>query len=512
MGNIALNSAAGRWVMASTIMASAMAFIDATALNVVLPALQRSMGATGAQLFWVLNAYLLMLAALILIGGALGDKLGRKKIFMIGIAIFIFGSAACGLSGTIALLIIFRVIQGIGGALMIPGSLSLITSSINDKERGSAIGTWSAVTTLVTMGGPILGGVLADAGLWRYIFFINVPIGIIALLILATKVAENKDEEDNGKIDYLGAVLIACGLALLTFGFLRMPEKGFRDPFVYGSIIGGIVFMLAFIRAEQKSSNPMMPLSLFRNRTFSGCNLLTLFLYAGLNGGMLFLSLNMIQVQGYTQTQSGLSFLPFTVLMILIARVAGGLADKWGPRLFLTFGPMIAGTGLLMLSLVDQTNGYSDYWSTFFPGICVLGLGMSFTVAPLTATVMGSLPDHLSGIASGTNNAISRIAGVFAVAIFGALVSLFFINTLMQQLHVLNLDTTAYNEIMAQAANLGNAKVPDNIPASEHAAIVTSYHKSFINAYQKIMLLAGILGYAGGLTGFIFIRRTQEKS
>lgn len=512
MGNIALNSAVGRWVMASTIIASAMAFIDATALNVVLPALQRSLGATSAELFWVLNAYMLMLAALILIGGALGDKLGRKKIFMVGIAIFILGSAACGLSGSITLLIIFRVIQGIGGALMIPGSLSLITSTINDKERGKAIGTWSAVTTLVTMGGPVLGGVLADAGLWRYIFFINLPIGIIALLILATKVEENKDEEDNGNIDYWGAILIAFGLALLTFGFLRMPEKGFKDPFVYGAIIGGVIFLIAFIWVEQKSTNPMMPLSLFRNRIFSGCNLLTFFLYAGLNGSMLFLSLNMIQVQGYTQTQSGLSFLPFTVLMILIARVAGSLADKWGPRLFLTIGPMIAGSGLLMLSLVDQTKGYSDYWSTFFPGICVLGLGMSFTVAPLTATVMGSLPEHLSGIASGTNNAISRIAGVFAIATFGALASLFFINTLTQQLHTLNLDTTVYHEVMGQAVNLGNARVPDNIPANEHALIVTSYHRSFIDAYQKILLLAGILGYAGGLTGLLLIKTPSAKN
>lgn len=510
MGNIALKSAAGRWVMASTIMASAMAFIDGTALNVVLPALQQSLDASGAALFWVLNAYLLMLAALILVGGALGDKLGRKKVFMIGIAVFMAGSAACGFAGSITVLIIYRVIQGIGGALMIPGSLSLITSAINDKERGKAIGTWSAVTTLVTLGGPILGGALADAGLWRFIFFINLPIGVVALLILATKVDETKDETDSGKIDYLGAVLMAVGLALLTFGFLRMPEKGFKDLFVAGAIAAGIVFLGGFIWVEGRSKNPMMPLRLFKNRIFSGCNLLTLFLYAGLSGGMLFISLNMIQVQHYTQTQSGMSFLPFTVLMMLIARFAGSLADKWGPRIFLTIGPVIAGAGLIMLSFIRQTAGYHDYWTTFFPGIMVFGLGMSFTVAPLTATVMGALPDHLSGVASGTNNAISRIAGVFAVAIFGALAGLFFTTALQQSLQPLHLDAAAYNAVMLQAGNLGNAKVPSDVQQSLHQQVVAAYHTSFIAVYQQVLLLAGILALAGGITGFLFIPSSMQ--
>lgn len=510
MGNIALKSAAGRWVMAATIMASAMAFIDGTALNVVLPALQQSLDASGAALFWVLNAYLLMLAALILIGGALGDKLGRKKIFMIGIAIFIAGSAACGFAGNITLLVIFRVVQGVGGALMIPGSLSLITSAINDKERGKAIGTWSAVTTLVTLGGPILGGALADAGLWRFIFFINVPIGVAALLILATKVAETKDETDTGKIDFPGAALIAVGLALLTFGLLRMPGKGWNDIFVWGTVVTGLLFLGGFIWVERRSKNPMMPLGLFKNRVFSGCNLLTLFLYAGLSGGMLFVSLNMIQVQHYTQTESGMSFLPFTILMMLIARFAGSLADKWGPRIFLTIGPVVAGIGLILLSFIGQTNGYRDYWTTFFPGILVLGAGMSFTVAPLTATVMGALPDHLSGIASGTNNAISRIASVFAVAVFGALAGLFFTGMLQQSIQPLHLDPASYKAVMLQAGNLGNAKVPSVVQQSLHQQVITAYHNSFIAAYRKILLLSGILGLAGGVTGFLFIPSSMQ--
>src|SRR5258705_9443066 len=239
MATVSLGSPEGKWIMTSTILASAMAFIDATALNVVLPALQKSLNATGADLFWLLNAYLLMLASLILIGGSLGDKLGRKKIYMTGIFIFIIGSAACGFAPDVNVLIVCRVVQGIGGALMIPGSLSLISSSIHESEKGKAIGTWSAVTTIVTMGGPILGGALADAGLWRYIFFINVPIGVAALIILWKKVVERKEAGAESALDYPGVITTALGLALLTFGFLRMPAVGFNNWQVYGSLVAG---------------------------------------------------------------------------------------------------------------------------------------------------------------------------------------------------------------------------------------------------------------------------------
>ena len=400
--------------MVSVILASAMAFIDGTALNVVLPALQQSLYATGADLFWILNAYLLMLASLILIGGSLGDKLGRKKVFMAGIFLFIAGSAACGFAPSVLWLIVFRMLQGIGGALMIPGSLSLITSSINENERGKAIGTWSAFTTVVTVGGPILGGTLADAGLWRYIFFINIPIGIAAVLILWGRVQDTYDETSNRSIDYPGAIAIALGLAMVTFGFLRMPALGFYNWQVYGALIVGVLLLVAFVFIERYSKYPMMPLQLFANATFTGVNLLTFFLYAGLGAGMLFLSLNLVQVQGYSQLQSGLTFLPFTILMISLARFAGTIADKIGPRLLLITGPAVAGVGLFILSFVQQTKGPGDYWTSFFPGILVFGLGMSFTVAPLTTAVMAAASAHFSGTASGVNNAVTRIANVFA--------------------------------------------------------------------------------------------------
>ncbi|HZY37185.1 MAG TPA: MFS transporter [Mucilaginibacter sp.] len=506
METVALGSRAGKWIMVSSILASSMAFIDGTALNVVLPSLQKSLHATGTDLFWILNAYILMLAALILIGGSLGDKLGRKKVFMVGIFVFICGSAACGFAPDVTWLVIFRAIQGAGGALMIPGSLSLISSSIQPGERGKAIGTWTAFTTVVTIGGPALGGALADAGLWRYIFFINVPLGLAALVILASRVKESRDEGANHKIDYAGAISIVLGLALFTFGFLRIPDLGYRNAQVIVSLVVGFVLLVLFVVIEYRSSHPMMPLKLFANSTFSGANLLTFFLYAGLGAAMLFMSLNMVQVQGYSQLQSGLTFLPFPVLMVGIARRSGAIADKHGPRPLLIIGPAIAGAGFLLLSFIKQTNGASDYWTSFFPGIIVFGLGMAITVAPLTTAVMTSVSDHFSGTASGINNAVSRIAGVFTNAVFGTLAVLFFAGALQHEIAPLPLNPAQKQAVMAQAKDMGNAHVPKNIEPKNKAVIVKSYHNSFIAMYSIILKISAALGFAAALMAFIFIK------
>lgn len=513
MATVALNSSRGKWIMISTILASSMAFIDGTALNVVLPSLQKNLQATGSDLFWILNAYLLMLASFILIGGAMGDRIGRKKVFMVGIAIFIAGSASCGFAPNVTFLVIFRLLQGIGGALMIPGSLSLISSSIDEKERGKAIGTWSAFTTVVTVGGPILGGALADAGLWRYIFFINIPIGFIALIILGLRVKEIKDEEHSTQsIDFPGAITIVLALATLTFGFLRIPAIGFNSPQVLVSLAAGLLLLLLFLYIERKSRFPMMPLKLFANATFTGANLLTFFLYAGLGAGMLFLSLNLVQVQGYSQLQSGLTFLPFTILMISIARFAGKLADKYGPRLFLITGPAIAGAGLMILSFVKQTHGPGDYWTTFFPGILVFGAGMSFTVVPLTAAVMGSVSDHFSGTASGINNAITRIANVFANAIFGALAVLIFSGSLTHQIKDLPLRPADKIAVVKEAANLGNAQPPTHLTKANQLAVEKAYHTGFIHAYAIVMRISAVLGFLGAFMAVLFIHHPLSNA
>ena len=511
MQEIALKSTTGKWIMSSVILASAMAFIDGTALNVALPSLQKDLNATATDLFWLLNSYLLMLAALVLPGGSLGDKLGRKKIFMIGITIFMLSSAACGFAPSVFYIIMFRTIQGIGGALMIPGSLSIINSSFSKNERGKAIGTWSAITTLVTIGGPILGGALADAGLWRMIFFINVPIGIISLIILWRKVPESMDEETGHSLDYAGAIAIVAGLALLTYGFLEIPKTGFNNWQVYFSLVAGLVSLIIFLIIEKKSNHPMMPLHLFNNKTFSGANLLTFFLYAALFSAMLFLTLNMVQIQGYSQLQAGMTLLPFTILLILISRWSGAMVDKYGPRRFLIAGPFVVAIGLLYLSFIKETNGPSAFWTTYFPGIFLFGLGMSFTVTPLTTTVMGAVANHYSGTASGVNNAISRIANVFANAIIGALAILFFSGFLNSRMKEISLNEEIKNQVVAQASNLGDAKVPSIVTDetksdSYRIKIEQDYKEGFIHAYVNVMRICAALAALSALMTFIFIK------
>ncbi len=394
---------------------------------------------------------------------------------------------------------------------MIPGSLSLIPLHPSTKrKRGKAIGTWSSITTVVTIGGPILGGALADAGLWRAIFFINIPLGLLALVILWRKVAETRNVGTKSAVDFAGALAIAFGLALLTFGFLRIPAAGFDNWGVLASLAAGPVLLVCFIVLERRSKNPMMPLHLFANGAFSGTNLLTFFFYAGLGAGMLFLSLNLVQVQGYSQLQSGLTFLPFTLLMISIARWAGGLSDRYGPRILLMAGPATAGLGLLFLSFVGQTHSPSEYWKTFFPGILTLGLGMSFTVAPLTATVMGAVDNHFSGTASGVNNAVSRIASVFANAVFGALAVLFFSGALQQQVNGLPLKVDGRRAVMTEAVNLGNAKVPATVSPADKVLVETAYHLAFIDTYAKIMRISAVLAFFGALMAFIFVKKTGK--
>jgi EmrB/QacA subfamily drug resistance transporter len=498
--------------MAAAVLASSMAFIDATALNVVLPALQQSFGADATELFWVLNAYLLMLATLTLVGGMLGDRLGRKRVYMWGIVIFMAGSAACGCAVSITMLIICRVIQGTGGALMIPGSLSLISALIDEKERGKAIGTWSAFTTTVTVGGPILGGAMADAGLWRGLFFINIPLGVVALLILSRKVPESKAEEDGRLLDIWGAVTVALGLALVTFGCLRIPAEGWGHWSVWGTLAAGVIFLGMFIRIERRSSDAMMPLSLFANPLFTGVNLLTFFLYAGLGAAMLFVSLDMVQVQGFTQLQAGLAFLPFTLLMIALSRESGKLADRYGPRVFLIAGPAATGLGMLLLSFVGRVHGFSAYWFSFFPGILLFGLGLAVTVSPLTATVMGCVGREMSGVASGINNALSRVAGVLANAVLGALAVVLFTGVVEQRVKGMALDARDRQAVVAEAAKLGDAKVPEELKKHSWdlaSGVEEAYKDGFVAVYAVVLRVTAALAFAGALMGILFLKKER---
>lgn len=486
-------------------MASAMAFIDATALNVVLPSLQKDLQIEGGDLFWILNSYLVMLSASIIVGGSLGDSLGRVKVFKWGIIIFIISSILCGLSPNVQSLIGFRLIQGIGGALMIPGSLSILSSLFADKDKGKAIGSWSASTIIFAMGGPIIGGALGDAGLWRFIFYINVPLGLLALVILISKVPESRSSKPQ-KVDWAGAVSLTLALASLTFGFLSAPEVGWNHLSSIGALIVGAVMIVVFLIVESKVDQPMMPLSVFNNKCFSGVNLLTFFLYAALGGFMLFISLNMVQIQGYTQFQAGLTFLPFTFMMAALARPIGSLSDRWGTRNFLIVGPAITGIGFYLLSQVGVTSGPSDFWSTFFPGIFGFSLGMSITVVPLTTTVMRSLKDDQAGIASGVNNSITRIAGTLANALMGALSIRLFTSKVESGTERLSLSQEAKDLVVGLSSKFGEAKAPDVFSDRLGAQINELFQLSFIDAYQAMGLLAAALSFAASFFAILMIR------
>jgi len=497
----------GRWVLAATILASSMAFIDQTALNIALDALQSDLKASGAQILWTVNAYLIFLSALLLVGGSLGDHLGRKRVFMLGIVIFTLASVACGVAPSVQVLIGARAVQGVGGALMVPGSLAIIAALFGSK-RGQAIGTWSAASSLMTIVGPILGGVLVANGLWRGIFLINVPLAIVSLVILYFKVPESHDTSSTKALDYPGAALATLGLGGIAVGFIEMPENGLAAPQVLGALVIGVASLLAFLYVEWRSTHPMMPLSVFKSPTFSGTNIMTLFLYGALASALLFFPLNLIQIQGYPEEAAGFALLPFALLLVVMSRWAGGLADQYGPRLLLTIGPSIVGLGFLALSLPGITNGVSDYWTSFFPSAVLIGVGMGVTVAPLTAAVMGSVASQQAGVASGVNNFVARSANVFAVAMVGSVALVTFGSYLDTRSADLALSAEARSALAAEAPNLGKAAVPPGLSAEQSATVQRAIDLAFVDTFRLVNYIAAGMAFLSALLAFLLVEKT----
>ncbi len=502
----------GRWVLFATILASSMAFIDGSALNVALPALQQDLGASGAQLLWIVNAYLLMLASLILVGGSLGDRFGRKRVFMIGIAVFSGASLICGLAPTADVLILARVVQGLGGALMVPGSLAIISASFGPDRRGQAIGTWSAFSTITTVIGPLLGGELASRGLWRGVFFINLPLAVLALGALYLRVPESRDEEMPPQLDYPGALLATLGLAGITYGFIEAPERGLGALPVLGALVGGVAALVAFVVVEARSRHPMMPLGLFRSRTFSGANLLTLFLYAALNASFFFLPLNLVQVQGYTEALAGRAMLPFALLLTLLSRWAGGLVDRYGPRLPLVIGPAITGLGFLMFAFPGLTGGPDDFWRTYLPAITVVGAGMGVTVAPLTTAVMGAVSSSHAGVASGINNAVARTAGVLAIAVMGAVFLSSFGGALAAKTEAVVMTAEARTALQQEGRNLGNAAAPAGLSGEAQVAVRGAIRSAFVDTFNLTAYLMAGLAWLSALMAALLVEPRQSPA
>jgi len=453
-----VNATTGRWVLVATILGSSMAFIDGTVVNVALPTLQRSLDATAAEVQWVVQAYALFLAALILVGGSLGDHFGRRRIFALGVALFTIASLGCGLATTAGQLVTFRAVQGVGGALLVPGSLAIISAAFADETaRGRAIGTWSAFTSITSAIGPVLGGWLVDYASWRWVFLINLPLALAVLAITLSRVPESRDAEVAGgarSLDWGGAVLATLGLGTLVFGLTNAPGRGWTDLAVAGPILLGVALLALFMLVEARGRNPMMPLGLFRSRTFLGANLLTFLLYAVLGGALYFFPFNLIQVQGYSSAAAGAAFLPVILILFALSRWAGGLIGRFGAKIPLIVGPSIAALGFALFA-IPGIGG--SFWTTFFPATVVLGLGMAITVAPLTTAVMSAVPTRHAGVASGINNAISRTAGLLAIALFGIVIAATFSARLDRELGDLDLATTDRAAIVAQEDRLAGA-------------------------------------------------------
>jgi EmrB/QacA subfamily drug resistance transporter len=494
--------AAKPWILTATILASSMAFIDGTVVNVALGALQREFNATLVGVQWVVEAYALFLASLVLVGGSLGDLYGRRRVFALGIAIFAVASVACGLARDIPELILTRAAQGIGAALLVPGSLAIISASFPEGERGRAIGAWSGMSAITGAAGPVIGGWLIEHASWRWAFFLNLPLAAVTLAITFWQVPESRGEIRAKRLDWPGALLVTVGLGLIVYALLESSSHGWRGGRVVGALTAGVVALILFVAVESRSADPILPLELFRIRNFAGANLLTLFLYAALGGAMFFLPLNFIQVQGYSATAAGAALLPFILLFSFLSRWAGGLVEQWGPKKPLVLGPLIVGLAFVLLALPDKGG---SYWTTFFPGIVLLGLGMATSVAPLTTVVMTSLSADRAGVASGANNAVARVAALLAIATFGVVMLQAFNSSLDRRLDGMRLPPEAQRQLDNDRAKLAATEPSPILDMETAAGVKRAIADSFIDGFRWVLTLAASLAVVGALIAWLIV-------
>jgi EmrB/QacA subfamily drug resistance transporter len=493
-----------RWVLAASILGSSLAFVDGTVVNVALPAIQRELHASVGQVQWVVESYALMLAALLLAGGALGDRFGRRRIFMLGVTVFAAASVGCALSPSIGWLIAARAVQGVGAALLVPGSLALISASFDEQERGRAFGTWAALSGVASAAGPLVGGYLIDRFSWAWAFAVNVPLAAVVLAITWQHVPESR-RADAAQLDGTGAVLATLGLAGVVFFFTEAPARGWGSAVVLLALAVAIAALAGFLLVERAKAAPMLPLALLREHNFAGANLLTLLLYAALGGGLFFLPLNLIQVQGWSATAAGAALLPFILVMFLLSRWAGGLVDRRGARGPLIVGPLIAAAGFALLAWPGRN---ASYWSGFLPGVAVLGLGMAITAAPLTTTVMNAVPAESSGTASGINNALSRVAGVLAIAVFGALMAAVFEPRLRAALAGAGVPEDVATGVWRQRDRLAAIEFPASHASAQ--AVRGAVQDAFVAGYRWIMVASAALALASAAIAALWVSDSRS--
>lgn len=498
-GGMLETSSGGRWTFAATVLGSSMEFIDGTVVNVALPSLQRSFAATGTQVQWVVEAYALFLSALLLTGGSLGDRFGLRKIFLSGVVLFASASVWCGFAPSLHQLLMARSLQGVGGALLVPNSLALLSASFSGAERGRMIGMWSGFASMMTALGPVVGGWMVQHRSWRWVFFLNIPIALATMWITLAKTTPTTTPAISNALDWRGALLGAAGLGLITFSLMQW-QTGQTLTYLAGLV--GLTLMGAFVYVESKAVSPTMPVDLFSNRKFAGSNLLTFFLYAALAGTLFYLPLNLIQIQGYSPTQAGAAMLPLVIIMFTLSGWAGGLIARHGAKLPLVVGPLITAGGYVLLA---RPGVGGPYWSTYLPAMVVLGFGMTISVAPLTTVVMSSVDQKRAGTASGVNNAVSQTAALLAIAICSPLFYHSFSNSLPNHLQKANVSAQVSEQVEMQKRRLGGIHTQD-------AAAKTAIDESFVGAFRLITLLASVSAATASITAALTIRNGQFGS
>jgi EmrB/QacA subfamily drug resistance transporter len=492
-------------VLVAAILGSSMAFVDGTVVNVAIPAIQSDLQATAFDAQWVVESYALFLAALLLVGGSLGDHYGRRRIFGFGVALFALASLGCALAQDVQQLIAARSVQGVGAALLVPGSLALISAAFPQEERGRAIGTWSGWTGITAALGPVLGGFLIEHYSWPWAFLINVPLAIGVLLVVWLRVPESRGASAQAQLDYGGALLATLALGGIVYAFIEAPLHTWAAGKVQVALCSGGVAALLFVILERRVRAPMLPLEHFRNRNFAGANLLTLLLYAALGGGLYFLPLNLIQVQGYGATAAGAALLPFIAIMFAGSRWAGTLVDRFGARKPLVIGPLIAACGFALLALPGLQPGAAHYWTTYLPAVIVLGVGMTITVAPLTTTVMNSMGSEQAGVASGINNAVSRVAALLAIAVFGVALAAAFNGELPHQLRDAGASTAVAAQIVAERDKLAGAQIPGGLDPRMTDRLTKAVQLSFVAGFRLVMLLSAALALLSAIAAWFWI-------
>lgn len=496
----------GKLILFAAILASAMAFLDSSVVTIAVPAIQVRFHATLQDIQWVMNGYTLMLSALILISGVLGDRWGRKKVFIYGIVLFAFSSFLCSISQNVVQLIIFRIIQGTGAALMVPGSLSILSESFEESVQGKVIGMWSGFAGGLTALGPFVGGWLVQAIGWQSIFYINIPLGIIAFILTLFFVPESKNT-DAQKIDILGAGLLFLSLLGIIYGLIEASVVGFTNVAILLSFFGGIVGFVLFLVVETHSPNPLIPFQDIASWLVAGSNIATLFLYFALSGVILFLVLNFQQIQHFPPILAGLGLLPSILLITFLSGPGGSLADKIGPRLPMIIGPLLVGFGMGWIALAGL---HANYYFSFLPGLILFGLGMSLVIAPLTKSALFVKKKHV-GAASGLNNAVARIAGLLAVAVLGLIVFSVFSQQLNSKISQSNFSMIQKQAILTQTQSLGAINIPNTFSSNEKEQARSIIDSSFLSGYRVAIGICALLAFVSSFVAFLTIPKILPK-